>query len=75
MSGELLTIWCIYKHPKDYPGKWVVRAHDVGAGWTRPHHECYVASSLSEARKAVPPGFERFDAFEMDDPVIVETWL
>ena len=72
-----LTVWTIYRHPHDYPGRWVMRAHEVfpTVGITRPHDVCFVASSLDEIRAKVPPGTCRVDRAPEDYPVIYECWL
>jgi hypothetical protein len=75
VTSSVLTMWTIYENPKDYPGKWVVRAHRVGAGIVMPHTECVVTESLEAARRAVPIGLIRLDRTPKDDPVIVEIWL
>ena len=72
-----LTVWTIYRHPHDYPGRWVMRAHEVlpTVGITWPHDVCSVASSLDEIRAKVPPGTWRVGRAPGDHPVIHECWI
>lgn len=54
---KILTIWVIYKHPRDFPTSWVLRGQDACAnGDVEPHHVCFVAPTLEEVRKALHPG-------------------
>jgi hypothetical protein len=71
MSAKLV-MWVIYKSPADYPGSWVLRAHDVPGG---PHKNCEVCSSLEEARALIPIGLIRVNRWPEDESQIVETWM
>jgi hypothetical protein len=90
MTTPVLTVWVIYRSPRDYPGKFVLRAQDVFRGNPEPvpRKECQVCDSLEEARRALPQmqmyeedgrtyGAEpyRLDRHPEDDPTIVETWI
>jgi hypothetical protein len=70
---DALRIFVVYKNPRDYPGRYVVRqyaiGHTVGSAW------CFVADSLEAARTAIPPDRCRLERMPEDDPVIVETWI
>ena len=68
---EELTIWVIYKHPKDYPDNFVARKFILD----KPTPEILIGSTLEEIRKLLPPGSTRFDRYETDDPVIIEAWI
>ena len=86
-----LTIWVIYRSPRDYPGQYVVRAQDVFAGNQEavPRPECAVCNTLEQARAALPRyqtleerdgvsyGAElvRLERHPDDVPEIVETWI
>lgn len=81
-TGEpvVLTLWTIYRNPSDFPGKWVLRGHDIGGpADSEPasiaHPDCVVADTLEQARAAVPPGLACIPRSESDDPTIVEVWL
>jgi hypothetical protein len=75
MSADTLTIWTIFKHPRDFPGKWVLRGFDVGNGVPEPHSECVTAESLDEVYEKLPPGLARLPRHPDDDPVIYESWV
>jgi hypothetical protein len=71
-----LWLWAIYEHPKDYPGKYVVRRCVVVP--EGPRHALIpdlVCDTLEEARGGMPPGLFNLGRKEADDPVIVETWI
>ena len=71
-----LVIWTVYRNPRDFPGKFVVRPFRVQAGRSVPDPEpSFVGDSLNGARASVPPGLVRLAPSPGDDPVIVETWL
>lgn len=71
-GDDVWTVWTIYQNPSDYPGKWVLRAHDHPGG---ARAECYVCDTLNEARSFVPRGLTRLSRHLSDDPVIRETWI
>jgi hypothetical protein len=72
----LLTIWVIYKNPRDFPGKWVLRAQDaIPGGEVRPHADCMVCETLEQARECVPPGLVMLTRDPNDNPAIHETWI
>ena len=69
-------IWTVYRYPNDYPGYWVMRAHEILPGiGVRPHSFCFVARTLNEIRTKVPPGTWRVGREPNDDPVIYENWI
>ena len=75
-SEPFLVIYTIYENPTDYPGKFVVRKHDVIAGSSTPDKlPCAVVSSLDEARKAIPEGMVNIQRLPEDEPQIVESWI
>lgn len=68
------TCWIIYRHPRDYPDHYVVRA------WSLPHAvpepgPLQVANTLDQARELIPPGQVRLDRDPADDPVVAEVWI
>ncbi len=72
-----LIIYTIYKHPSDYPDKFVVRAWSIDQ-WNRPapsEKPHAVTDTLQEARASIPPDFIFVAPSVSDDPVIVETWI
>ena len=76
---EQLIIWVIYKHPSDYPNKYVARK------WTKPTDSKkrtllpteikLIADSIEEIRSKLPKFLTRFERDISDDPCIVETWM
>ena len=75
-SRRPVTVWTIYREPQDYPGKWVVRGHEVFPGHgIKAHGICFVTGTLSEARAKVPAGTRRFPRAREDHPVIHECWM
>jgi hypothetical protein len=71
-----LTVWTVYRHPNDYPGYWVMRAHEIFLGGkTRPYDFCFVASTLDAIRAKVPPGTWCIGRGPKDDPAIYESWV
>jgi hypothetical protein len=72
-----MCVWTVYYDPRDFPGKYVVRRHDIfrGREGSHPSSEHYVADSLTEIRGRVPFGLVRLGRSEGDDAKIVEVWL
>jgi hypothetical protein len=70
-----IILHTIYKHPKDYPTKFVVRKFIAKAGKIIPDNNAQTADTLEEIRKLVPLGLQRVPRNKTDDPVIVETWV
>ena len=71
-----LTIWTIYREPDDYPGCWVLRAHEVFPGvGMYSRDSCFVAATLDEVRARVPPDTWYVGRAPDDHPVIYESWL
>ncbi len=76
-DDAVLVIWTVYKHPRDYPDKFVARAHIVGRckDQSGPTTAVVIADTLDAVRAQLPPGLIRMPRLRDDDPVIVETWL
>lgn len=73
---ELLPIWVVYRHPRDYPDKFVVRRHWIGSGQTLADIAPWsITNALAEARSTVPQRAFRIHRHPHDDPAICETWL
>jgi len=66
-----LELWVIYKHPKDYPDKFVARKFI----FDKPTFEVVIGNDINEVRLAIPKGLTRFLPDAEDDKVIVEIWL
>ena len=70
-----LPMYVIYENPRDFPGQFVVRRHDVYPGRVEVQKLATVHTTLEQARRAVPQGLVRLERSANDDPVIRETWL
>ena len=66
-----MPIIAIYKHPKDYPDKYVARVFDID----RPTFLAVTADTLEEIRGCVPEGMHRVPRSQNDDPTVVESWI
>ena len=70
-KNTMFPIICVYRHPKDYPNKFVARLFDIDI----PTDVAEVADTLDEIRQTIPPNMERIERHENDDEYIVETWI
>lgn len=70
-SPYRLPMIVIYDRPIDCPTKFVARLFDLET----PTPYAAIANTLDDVRKQLPMRFTRLDAFESDDPVIVEVWI
>lgn len=68
MKAPIITI---FKHPKDYPDKFVARLFDL----EKPTNVFMLGNTYQELRVKIPTHMHRFPRDERDDPVIVESWL
>lgn len=75
MSEHNLTIFVIYKQPKDYPQGWVVRRWVIDSEGVQPDLMCAHADSLALAREMIPQGLVRFTRQKDDDECVFESWL
>jgi len=77
---DSLSIFTVYRNPRDYPGSFVVRRFEVTAdGCTqRAPLPLVVTDTLDEARAAVHrahPGAVCMARSDGDEPQIVESWI
>jgi hypothetical protein len=72
---DQLTIWTIYRHPADYPTKWVLRTSTMRRGVVVPTGEVVTADSLEAIRAHMPEGCVRFARDPTDDPTAFESWV
>lgn len=68
---ESIELYAVYKHPKDYPTKFVARKYILD----KPTSITIIGDTIEEVRRGMPKGLTRFLPDEKDDPVIVEIWL
>lgn len=66
-----LELWVIYKHPKEYPDKFVARMWILD----KPSSDVVFGNTIREVRIAIPKGLTRFLPDSEDDPKIAEIWL
>jgi hypothetical protein len=66
-----LSLWTVYKHPLDYPDKFVARRWLLDK-WTP---DVIVADTLEELREKLPRGLYNLGRDSRDEPQIVETWI
>lgn len=71
-----LSTWTVYRFPKDYPGKYVVRRWLCPAGKDPvPTDEVHTEDTLDAARAHIPFDRCRLCRSPSDDPNILETWI
>jgi hypothetical protein len=72
-----LAMWTVYKHPKDYPDKFVARRFDVDAAGPKPSASVIVAADLETLRDILAREMHLtcLARDPSDEPQIVETWL
>ena len=68
---EETILWTIYKHPLDYPNKYIARKFILD----KPTLEIKIGDTLEEVRELLPIGLTRFERNPNDDPIIVEIWM
>ena len=74
-DDDALSLWTVYRYPRDYPDSWVARRIIVRAAQTLMTNDMYIAETLQEIRALLPKGLHRLDRSPHDDPVITEVWL
>lgn len=71
-----LQMHVIYDHPIDFPEHFVVRVWVIPPlGGEMPSRGYVLASTIEEARAAIPAGLFCMPRLPDDDPAIVEVWL
>lgn len=71
-------MFVIYRHPRDYPDKYVVRRWWIGRTPGKPQPDTdrfFVADTLEGVRAHIPPNFFRIERDPNDEPQIVECWI
>lgn len=76
-EAPFMSVWTVYYDPNDFPGKYVVRRHDIfrGLEGSHPSSEHFVADTLEGIRAQIPFGLACMMRSEADDAKIVETWI
>ena len=71
-----LTFYVVFRNPRDYPNKFVVRRQHVRAGHVEIEATpLAVVDTVREAHEALPDGLVYIPPSPNDDPVIVEIWV
>ena len=71
-TQDTLSMWTVYRSPRDYPGKYVARRFELDRP-THGRHRRRRARQRAGADGAART--YRLDRYPDDDPVIVEVWL
>ena len=72
----VLTIWTVYKKPRDYPTGWIARMHDVDGAVVKPTGHVIKAVELEPIReKLARAGLVCIPRQEGDQRQIVESWI
>lgn len=74
MTQEQLSMWAIYKKPKDYPQSFVARRWVVAAQPV-PTKDLFCADNLESLGVMLPAGLIRMPAKPGDVSVIIQTWM
>jgi hypothetical protein len=75
MGAHALDVWTVYKHPVDYPDKYVARRFVVNPGSARATREMFVEDTLDQIRALIPAEYICLPRDSRDEPHIVETWI
>lgn len=67
----LMTLWTIYRRPRDFQNHYVVRKFENEA----PTGVYHLANTLHEIRKFIPDALVRIERDKNDHPSVVETWI
>ena len=75
MKRGALAIWTVYDRPKDHPGGFIARMHEVADGESRPTDHT-LKGDLEEIRQVFwQAGLVKLTRSAGDEPHIVENWL
>ena len=72
---DCINFFTIYDSPSDFPGRFVVRRHELSRSFHGPRELLGEARNLADARKLVPSGAHNLGRECGDEPQIVETWI
>lgn len=74
-SSDVMAIWTIFDHPKDYPIGFIARKFTVSNGKAVTTLETRQGGTLEHVRAQLPPGLFNIGRSSGDDAKIVESWL
>ena len=76
MTTATLEMMVVYRHPTDFPDKYVVRRWTcMSSGAKADPVPLIVCNTLEEARAAIPQWMVHLERSAGDDPAILEVWL
>lgn len=75
MPPNALTLWVVYKHPKDHPNHYVIRRQIVSKGQVQFDRHCFLFQTLKEVHNFLPKCLTLLQPNPNDDPVIAEIWI
>lgn len=75
--SDLLEMFVVYKYPRDYPDKFVVRRWGINRGESaKPDQDWFfLADTLEGVRGHVPRHCVKLERDPNDEPQIVEVWI
>lgn len=74
MNESVIYQYVIYERPSDYPGQYVLRQWNIGAGTAESGKILALAETIEEVRASIPVGTTLLPIHD-PDPVIVEVWM
>jgi hypothetical protein len=76
MSDEPFIMWVVYEKPRDYPIGWLARMFEITPDGPMPTTTSIKADNLKDVRKFLERrGLVCLPRADVDDSIIVETWL
>lgn len=77
MSEQVLSLYVIYDHPRDFPQHYVMRRWDIHPALPAPipNGNPMIAKELETVRQGVPPGYICIGRHSCDDPAILEVYI
>lgn len=75
--SDVLRMWTVYDHPKDFPDYFVARLYEVDGSGVRATESVIQAKNLDTLREMLLCDMHLtcLPRFANDDPAIVEVWL
>lgn len=75
MSDMGLPMIVVYRHPIDFPDKFVARLHESMPPRAGPTNIVVIGDTLDEIRAKIPQGMVCMQRHQNDDVNIVEVWI
>jgi hypothetical protein len=67
-----VPIIVVYKNTSDYPAKFVARLWNIN---NRPTKVVMIKDDIESIRNNIPKTMTKLERSNVDDPVIIETWI